>query len=100
MPLPKLNDDQVAWIVKEVATYIQKQRQHFVARAVPLNPNQKAALQSFFPASALDSARILVLAKERVPNPYFYAQLLGMGFTPERSACSTGIATSATWSST
>ena len=83
MRLPKLNDEQVAWIVKEVTGYIQKQRQLFIARAVHLNPNQKAALQSFFPASALDSARILALAKERVSNPYFYAQLLGMGFTPE-----------------
>jgi len=79
MPLPKLDDDQVAWIVKEVATYIQKQRQLFIARAVHLNPNQKAALQSLFPASALDSARVVVLTKERVPNPYFYAQLLPMG---------------------
>jgi hypothetical protein len=83
MPLPTLNDEQVAWIVKEVATYIQKQRQVFIARAVYLNPNQKAALQSFFPASALDSARILVLASERVPNPYFYASLIAMGFTPK-----------------
>jgi hypothetical protein len=83
MPLPKLSDEQVAWIVKEVTAYIQKQRQLFIARAVHLNPNQKADLQSFFPASALDSARVLVLATQRVPNPYFYAQLLAMGFTPE-----------------
>ena len=83
MLLPKLSDEQVAWIVKEVANYIQKQRHRFIARAVHLNPNQKADLQSFFPASALDSARILVLTRERVPNPYFYAQLLAMGFTPD-----------------
>jgi hypothetical protein len=83
MPLPKLNEEQVAWIVKEVTAYIQKQRRLFIARAVRLNPNQKAALQSFFPASALDSARVLVLTRERVPNPCFYAQLLAMGFTSE-----------------
>jgi hypothetical protein len=53
MPLPKLSDEQVARIVKEVAAYIQKQRQLFIARAVHLNPNQKAALQSFFPLSCI-----------------------------------------------
>ena len=83
MPLPKLSDEQVAWIAKEVAAYIQKQRQLFIPRTVLLNPDQKAALQPFFPASTLDSSRVGTLAIERVPNPYFYPQLLAMGFTPE-----------------
>jgi len=82
MPLPKLSDEQVAWIAKEVAAYIQKQRQLFIPRTVLLNPDQKAALQPFFPASTLDSSRVGTLAIERVPNPYFYPQLLAMGFTP------------------
>ena len=82
MPLPKLTDEQVEWIVKEVAAYIQKQRQLFIARAVPVNSNQKAALQSFFPASVLDSARTVVLSSsQRVSNPYFYGNLVAMGFT-------------------
>lgn len=82
MPLPRLNDEQAAWIVKEVAAYIQKQRQLFIARAAVLNPTQKAALQSFFPASALDSARIVVLSNQHVSNPYFCANLVAMGFPP------------------
>jgi hypothetical protein len=83
MPLPQLNNDQVAWIVREVVAYIQQQRQLFIARAAPLNPTQKLALRPFFPASALDSTRVLVLGRERTLNPYFYPQLLAIGFTPE-----------------
>lgn len=83
MPLPKLSDEQVAWIIEEVAAYIYQQRQFFIPRTVPLSPNQKAALQPFVPASELDSARVVALATERVPNPYFYPQLLAIGFTPE-----------------
>jgi hypothetical protein len=82
MPLPQLNEAQVAWIVDEVAAYIHQQRQLFIPRTVILSPNQKAALKPFFAAAALDSARVVVPAIERVPNPYFYAQLLAMGFTP------------------
>lgn len=72
-----------ALVVDEVAAYIHQQRQLFIPRTVLLNPNQKVALQPFFPASALDSARVVALAIERVPNPYFYPQLLAIGFTPE-----------------
>jgi hypothetical protein len=82
MPLPKLNDEQVAWIVGEVAAYIHERRHFFYPRAVFLSPNQKAVLQPFFPASTLDSARVIALAIERVPNPYFYPQLVAMGFQP------------------
>jgi hypothetical protein len=82
MPLPKLNDEQVAWIIEEVAAYIHEQRHFFYPPAVFLSPNQKANLQPFFPLSALDSARVAALAIERVPNPYFYPQLLAMGFPP------------------
>jgi hypothetical protein len=71
MPLPKLNDEQVAWIVEEVAAYIHEQRHFFYPRAVFLSPNLKAVLQPFFPASTLDSTRVAALAIERVPNPYF-----------------------------
>jgi hypothetical protein len=83
MPLPKLHDEQVAWIIEEVAVYIHEQRHLFYPRAVFLSPDQKAVLQPFFPAYALNSTRVVVLPIERVPNPYFYPQLLAIGFTPE-----------------
>jgi hypothetical protein len=37
-------------------------------------------MHPFFPASTLDSARVVVLAGERVSNPPFYGELLKMGF--------------------
>lgn len=80
MPLPKLGDAQVSWVVQQVLGYIERQRPAFRYRAVPLSPNQKAAMQPFFPASTLEAARIIVLAGERVSNPPFYVQLVGMGF--------------------
>src|SRR5690348_5935187 len=80
MPLPKLNDEQVAWKVEEVASYIHKQRQLLSPRGILLNPNQKAVLQSFFPVSILDLVSVVALAIERVPNPTLYPQLVAMGF--------------------
>jgi hypothetical protein len=82
MPLPKLHEEQVAWIVEEVAAYIHEHRHLFRPRTVVLSPNQRSALQPFLPAYALDSTRVVVLPIERVPNPYFYPQLLAIGFTP------------------
>ena len=80
LPLPKLSDAQIEWVVKQVAAYIDRQRQTYIRRAVPLDPNQMAAMRPFFPASTLDAARLAVLAGERVSNPPFYGELMRMGF--------------------
>lgn len=80
MPLPKLDDSQIAWIIKEVAGYIERQRQTYRQRAVPLDPNERAVMQPFFPASCLDSTRVVVLSGQRVTNPPFYGELIKMGF--------------------
>jgi hypothetical protein len=80
MPLPKLSDAQIAWVVQQVAAYLGEQRDAYISRAVPLDSNQKGALQRFFPVSILDSARVVVLSRERVGNPPFYPDLIRMGF--------------------
>jgi hypothetical protein len=80
MPLPKLSDAQIASIIEQVAVYIKGQRQSYRLRAVPPDRNQKTAMQPFFPESTLGSARIAVLAGERVSNPPFYGELTKMGF--------------------
>jgi hypothetical protein len=77
MPLPKLADSQIEWVVQQVAAYIEGQRQTYARRAAPLNQNQKTAMQPFFPVSSLDSARVVVLSGERVSNPPFYPELHG-----------------------
>lgn len=80
MPLPKLSDAEIASIIQQVAAYIEQQRQTYGGRAVPPDGHQRSAMQSFFPASTLDSARVVALAGERVGNPPFYGEILKMGF--------------------
>jgi hypothetical protein len=80
VPLPKLSDDQVEWVIQRVAAYIDQQRRTYRRRALPLSKNQRAAMNPYFPASTLESARVVVLAGERVSNPPFYAELVNMGF--------------------
>ena len=82
MLMPNLTETQLVWVVQQVAEYIDRQRQTHTDRAVPLNISQRSAMQSFFPVSTLDSARVLVLDRERVGNPPFYRQLVQMGFEP------------------
>lgn len=82
MPLPKLGDAQVGWVIQQVAEYIDRQRQAFRDKTVRLSGNQVAAMQPFFPSSTLDSAQLLVLTEDRVGNPPFYPQLVQMGFEP------------------
>jgi hypothetical protein len=80
MPLPKLGDEQAEWVVQQVAAYIDGQRQTYRGKAVALSQNQRTVMQLFFPASTLDSVRVVVLAGQRVGNPPFYGELLKMGF--------------------
>lgn len=82
MPMPKLHDVEIAWIIQHVAEYIGRQCQTYRGRAVRLNAAPVATMQPFFTASTLDSARVLVLTGERVGNPPFYGALLQMGFAP------------------
>ncbi len=80
MPLPKLGDAQIEWVIQQVAAYIEEQRQTYRRRAVSLSQNQKMVLRPFFPASTLDSTRAVLLAAEGVSNPPFYGELMRMGF--------------------
>ena len=82
MPMPTLNEQQIAWVVEQVAEYIDRQRQIYRRKAVLLNANQRAAMRPFFPASTLDALRVTVLTGERVSNPPFYSALVQMGFEP------------------
>src|ERR1700730_5481806 len=80
MAFPKLEDEQVEWFIQQFAAYIGGQRETYRGKTVALSQNQKAAMHPFFPASTLESARVVVLAGERVSNPPFYGELLKMGF--------------------
>lgn len=80
MALPKLEDEQVEWVIQQVAAHIGGERQTYRGKAVAVSQNQRMAMHPFFPASTLESARVVVLAGERVSNPHFYGELLKMGF--------------------
>jgi hypothetical protein len=82
MPLPKLEDAQLGWVIQQVAEYIDRQRQAFRVKAVRLTENQVTAMKGFFPSFSLDSARLLVLTGDHVGNPPFYPQLVRIGFEP------------------
>ena len=81
MPFPNLDQSQLAWVTQQVAAYIDQHRQTFRGRAVPLEANQRTAMQPFFQAIALDSARLILLG-EHASNPPFYCELVQMGFDP------------------
>ena len=80
MPFPRLSNEQLEWVIQQVAEYIERQRQTYRSGAVSLNAAQKAAMQPFFLPSTLESARVLVLTGERVGNPPFYRALVQVGF--------------------
>lgn len=80
LPIPKLTDAQIAWIIENVAAYIQRQRQTYRGRAMELDSRQRSAMQPFFPASVLEATRLVALGDERVSNPEFYGELIRMGF--------------------
>jgi hypothetical protein len=80
MPLPNISAAQVEWVIQQVAAYIEQQRQTYRRSGVPLSQKQKTLMQAFLPESTLDSARVVVLAGERVSNPPFYGELTKMGF--------------------
>jgi hypothetical protein len=88
MATPRLGPEQIAQISALVAQYISTQREKYVARAVPLSAQQKAAMAGFFSPQLIDGARVLVLQGERVSNPDFYPMLRGLGFNnlPDQSA--------------
>lgn len=67
-------------LVGMVEDYILKSQKRYAPRAVPLTPEQKSAMQPFFPADVLEQVRLLPLNGERVQDPSFYTMARMMGF--------------------
>ena len=82
MALPKLSDSQIEGIARQVAVYIESQRQAYLGKTSQLDKDQQAVMAPFFPESVLNSTRVAVLSDERVSNPGFYGDLVAMGFEP------------------
>jgi hypothetical protein len=82
MALPELRGPQIEGIARQVADYIESQRQTYLGKTSALDRDQKAVMAPFFPESVLNSTRVVVLTDRRVSNPGFYSDLVAMGFEP------------------
>jgi hypothetical protein len=80
MDLSKLSPAMIAQISSMVEDYITSSRKKYATQAEPLADAQRTAMQPYFPAEILDSARLCVLRGTRVPNPSMYSMAKLMGF--------------------
>jgi hypothetical protein len=80
MDLSKIPPGMIGQVAGMVADYISSSRNKYLANAVPLTPEQRAAMQPFFPAEILEQSKILALKGERIQDPGFYAMARMMGF--------------------
>jgi hypothetical protein len=79
MDLKNLPPAMISQLVTMVEDYIASSQKKYAPQAVPLTDAQRNAMQPFFPAAALDSARLCVLHGTRVLNPPMYAMAKMMG---------------------
>jgi hypothetical protein len=77
----------ISQLASMVEGYISDGRKKYAPQAAPLTEVQRAAMQPFFPAEVLESARVCVLRGSRVPNPSIYsmAKLMGIRNLPDFS---------------
>ena len=85
MDLKNLPPAMVSQLVSMVEDYIDSSRKKYAPQALPLTEAQRAAMQPFFPATVLDSARLCVLHGTRVSNPSMYtmAKMMGIRNLPD-----------------
>jgi hypothetical protein len=80
MDLTKLPPGMAGQFAGMVQDYITGSRKKYASSAVPLTPEQRAAMQLFFSLEILDQTRLLVLHGERVQDPPFYGMARMLGF--------------------
>jgi hypothetical protein len=79
MDFKNLPPAMVSQLVSMVEDYITSSRKKYAPQAVPVTEAQRSAMQPFFSAAVLDSARLCVLHGTRVSNPPMYAMAKMMG---------------------
>jgi hypothetical protein len=80
MDLSNISPGLIGQVAGMVADYINGSRKKYGANAASLTPEQRAAMQPFFPAEILEQAKVLVLKGERIQDPGFYTMARMMGF--------------------
>jgi hypothetical protein len=85
MDLKNLPSAMIAQLVNMVEEYVTSSRKKYAPQAVPLIAAQRAAMQPFFSATVLDSARLCVLHGTRISNPSMYpmAKMMGIRNLPD-----------------
>jgi hypothetical protein len=73
MDLKNLPPAMVSQLSNMIKDYITSSRKKYAPQAVPLTDAQRSAMQPFFSAAILDTARLCVLRGTRVSNPSMYA---------------------------
>jgi len=86
MTTPEITSDQISFVSRLLADYIEAQRARYVSRALPLSAAQFNVVKDFFPDQVL-ATKLLVLKNEPIQNPEFYPVLRQMGITnlPEQA---------------
>ena len=87
MDLKNLPPAMISQLVTMVEDYINNSQKKYAPQAVPLTDAQRNVMQPFFPAAALDAARLCVLRGTRVSNPSMYpmAKMMGIRNLPDFS---------------
>ena len=87
MDLKNLPPAMVSQLANMVEDYVTSSRKKYAPQAVPLTDAQRNAMQPFFSATVLDSARLCVLHGTRVSNPSMYpmAKMMGIRNLPDFS---------------
>jgi hypothetical protein len=85
MDLKNLPPAMISQLVTMVEDYINNSQKKYAPQAVPLTDAQRNVMQPFFPAAALDAARLCVLRGTRVSNPPMYtmAKMMGIRNLPD-----------------
>lgn len=81
MEARKFSPAEIDSLLKEVASWLQRQHDLFLPKGVPLDENQKTHLRPFFPAELLDRARVAdaSLSGDAIPYPPFYERVRAGG---------------------
>jgi hypothetical protein len=87
MDLSTIPPGMIGQVAGMVADYISSSRNKYLANAVPLTAEQRAAMQPFFPPEILEQTKMLALKGERIQDPGFYtmARMMGLKDLPSFS---------------
>jgi hypothetical protein len=88
MDFKNLPPAMISQLSNMVEDYVSGSRKKYAPQAVPLTEAQRTAMQPFFSAAILDSARLCVLHGTRVSNPSMYpmAKMMGIRNLPDFAA--------------